>query len=245
VTPAGVLVLVGGSLAAGEGVSARASAAGPAAEPAGGVPAVLARLAAGDRVVMAVPPDAPAAARLVAAATAAGHAVEHVPGPSAALAALAVSGQPTARFVVESGLPPAGPERAARLAALAAERRTAVVVAAPEGVAATLTDLAAVCGPDRRAAVVAGPVVWRGRLGEAAVPDTDGRVVVVLAGAPAAAPPSDGDVVAALEAELAAGATARDAARVVAVRLAVPRRRAYALAVGVSNDETIKRRNDK
>ncbi len=236
-TPTGVLVVVGEPLAPGDGRSPRAEAEGPGAEPVAGVPvpALLARLAAGERVVVSAAPDGGEAAGLVAAATAAGHAVEHVPGPSAALAALAVSGLPTARFVVDAGLPTAGPERAARLAALAAERRTVVLVAAPDHLAGTLADLGAACGPDRRAAVVAG-TVWRGPLGEAPVPDTTGRVVVVLAGAPAPAPPSDADVLAALEAELAAGATARDAVRAVAARLAVPRRRAYDLAT-----ETIKR----
>ncbi len=162
-----------------------------------GVAAVLARLAAGERVVVTLAPDGGDAARLVAAATAAGYAVEHVPGPSAALAALAVSGLPTARFVVESGLPAAGPERAARLAAAAAERRTSVLVEAAERLARTLADLAAACGPDRPAAVVAGGSAWRGPLGEAPVPDTTRPAVVVVAGAPASAPPSDADVVAA------------------------------------------------
>jgi hypothetical protein len=59
-------------------------------------------------------------------------------------------------------------------------------------------------------------------------------MVVVLAGAPAAAPPGDEDVLAALRDELAAGATTRDAARAVAARLSVPRRRAYDMAVRVS-----------
>jgi 16S rRNA (cytidine1402-2'-O)-methyltransferase len=235
--PAGVLVVVGGPLAPGDGLSARAEAAvgeGPA-----DTTAVLARLGAGERVVVVAEPDGPEAAALVAAAIAAGHAVEHVPGPSAALAALAVSGLPTARFVVDAGLPPAGPERAARLAAVAAERRTVVVVEhVPERLARTLADLAAACGPDRRAAVVAGDVVWRGRIGDVAMPGVAARAVVVLAGAPPSAPPADAEVLAALEVELAAGASARDAARAVAARLAVPRRRAYDLAVAaVPNDK--------
>jgi hypothetical protein len=54
--------------------------------------------------------------------------------------------------------------------------------------------------------------------------------VVVLEGAPAPGPPDDGALVDALQDELAAGATARDAARAVAARFDVPRRRAYDLA---------------
>jgi 16S rRNA (cytidine1402-2'-O)-methyltransferase len=239
-----LLVLVGAPLAPGDGLSDRAAAAAAGESRDGGSPGgtpttpgpdgVLARLAAGERVVVVVPPDAAGVDGLVAAAIAAGHAVEHVPGPSAALAALAVSGLPTARFVVEhlSG-PPTGPE----LAALAAEPRTAVLVVGPERLAGTVAGLAAACGPDRRCAVVVGDAVWRGAIGEAALPDGTAAApaVVVLAGAPASAPPSDADVLAAVEAELAAGATARDAARAVAARLAVPRRRAYDLAVAAAS----------
>ena len=52
----------------------------------------------------------------------------------------------------------------------------------------------------------------------------------MLEGAPAPGPPDDGALVDALRDELAAGATARDAARAVAARLGVPRRRVYDLA---------------
>jgi 16S rRNA (cytidine1402-2'-O)-methyltransferase len=57
-----------------------------------------------------------------------------------------------------------------------------------------------------------------------------GEIVLVLAGAPEAAPPGDEDIVAAVRSEMAAGSSARDAARTVASRLDVPRRRAYEIA---------------
>src|SRR5262249_61952445 len=74
-----------------------------------------------------------------------------LPGPSAVPAALAVSGLPTARFCFE-GFPPrgAGP-RERRFAELAAEPRTMVFFESRHRVAATLGELAAALGPDRRA----------------------------------------------------------------------------------------------
>ncbi|MGH9236319.1 MAG: hypothetical protein ACRD0R_23605, partial [Acidimicrobiales bacterium] len=55
----------------------------------------------------------------------------------------------------------------------------------------------------------------------------------VLAGAPVAGPPGDDDIVAAVRSEMAAGSSARDAARTVATRLDVPRRRAYEIATAL------------
>jgi 16S rRNA (cytidine1402-2'-O)-methyltransferase len=211
------------------------------------IPRVLARLARGERVALVSDAGMPGISdpgeRLVAAAVAAGHPVEVVPGPSASLAALVVSGLPAGRFVFEGFLPRKGSGRAERLAAVAQESRTAVLYEAPHRLARTLADLAAACGEDRRVVVARELTklheeVWRGTLaGAVAWADErqpPGEMVIVLAGAPTAAPPGDDDVLAALRDELAAGATARDAARSVATRLAVPRRRAYDLAVRVS-----------
>jgi 16S rRNA (cytidine1402-2'-O)-methyltransferase len=207
------------------------------------VPGVVARLARGERVAVVSDAGMPGISdpgeRLVSAAVAAGHAVEVVPGPSAALAALVTSGLPAGRFVFEGFLPRKGAGRAERLAAVAAEPRTVVLYEAPHRLARTLADLSEACGPERRVAVARELTklheeVWRGSLGDAlawvqaAAPR--GEIVLVLEGAPAAGPPDDGALVDALRDELAAGATARDAARAVATRLGVPRRRVYDLA---------------
>jgi 16S rRNA (cytidine1402-2'-O)-methyltransferase len=187
--------------------------------------------------------------RLVAAALAAGVAVEVVPGPSAALAGLVLSGLPTARFVFEGFLPRKGRQRSHRLAELQREDRTIVLFEAPHRLDATLADLAAALGPDRPVAVAREitkrfETVWRGTLGEAAAPAGDGRDAdparpeargeqVIVIGPPSPArqeEPDDGAIEGALRAELAAGASARDAAAVVANRLGIARRRAYALA---------------
>ncbi len=211
------------------------------------IPRLLARLARGERVALVSDAGMPGISdpgeRLVAAAVAAGHPVEVVPGPSASLAALVVSGLPAGRFVFEGFLPRKGAGRSERLAAVAAEPRTCVLYEAPHRLARTLADLAAACGDDRRVVVARELTklheeVWRGTLAEAqawaAEREPPGEMVIVLAGAPAAAPPGDDDVLAALRDEMEAGATTRDAARAVAERLSVPRRRAYDMAVRVS-----------
>ena len=172
----------------------------------------------------------------------AGLAVEVVPGPSAALTALVLSGFPTGRFVFEGFLPRKGRARRDRLESLASEGRTVVCFEAPGRVAATLTDLAAACGPDRLVAVARELTklhedVWRGKLADAVAHAGStaprGEYVIVLAPA-AEVPerePDDAELDAEIDEALAAGASARDAAADVAGRLGVPRRRAYEAAI--------------
>jgi 16S rRNA (cytidine1402-2'-O)-methyltransferase len=113
------------------------------------------RMRGGARVALVTDAGMPAVSdpgyRVVAAAAAAGLPVTVVPGPSAVTAALAVSGLPTDRWVFEGFLPRKAGERTARLAELAAERRTVVLLESPRRVAATLTALAAAFGADRPA----------------------------------------------------------------------------------------------
>jgi 16S rRNA (cytidine1402-2'-O)-methyltransferase len=208
---------------------------------------LLARLDRGERVVLVSDAGMPGVSdpgeRLVAAAVDAGHPVEVVPGPSAALAALVVSGLPAGRFVFEGFLPRKGAARAERLGGVAAEERTTVLFEAPHRVARTLADLAAACGGDRRVAVARELTklheqVWRGSLADAAAwaaeREPPGEIVLVVDGAPPAAPPDDDAVLAAVQAELAAGASTRDAARSVAERLSVPRRHVYDIATAAA-----------
>jgi 16S rRNA (cytidine1402-2'-O)-methyltransferase len=210
------------------------------------VPRVVERIERGQRVALVSDAGMPAISdpgeRLVAAVVAAGLAVEVVPGPSAAVAALVVSGLPAGRFVFEGFLPRKGLARRQRLAAVAAEPRTTVLYEAPHRLARTLADLVEVCGRERRVAVAREITklheqVWRGTLAGAvawvAEREPPGEIVLVLAGAPVAGPPGDDDIVAAVRSELAAGSSARDAARTVATRLDVPRRRAYEIATAL------------
>jgi 16S rRNA (cytidine1402-2'-O)-methyltransferase len=209
------------------------------------VDGVVAAVAAGRTVALVSDAGMPAVsdpgARVAAAVGAAGLTVTVVPGPSAVLAALVSSGLATDRFCFEGFLPRSGRDRAGRLAALAGEPRTSVLFEAPGRVAATLVDLAAVCGGDRRVAVARELTklheeVWRGTLEDAAAWAADGlrgEVVLVLAGAPEAEEAEVPESVLAAEvtAALAAGARTRGAVDDVAARHGVPRRRVYELAL--------------
>lgn len=179
--------------------------------------------------------------RLVAAAVEAGCAVTVVPGPSAGVAALAVSGLSPARWAFEGFLPRAGRDRADRLAEIARERRTVVLYESPRRLRGCLEDLAAVCGPRRRAAVARELTklheeVVRGTLAELAAwaeGPVRGEAVVVVEGAEPGPEPDDAELTEALAAAISSGASRRDAASEVAAAYGVPRRRAYALAVAL------------
>lgn len=205
---------------------------------------VLERLSVGERVAVVSDAGMPGISdpgeALVRAAVDAGHPVEVVPGPSAVVTALVVSGLAAGRFVFEGFLPRKGSGRAARLGEVAVERRTVVLYEAPHRLARTLSDLVEVCGAERLVAIgreltKLHEETWRGSLGEAlawvAAQVPRGELVIVLDGAPEAAMPSAEDIEAGLRSELASGASARDAASVVAQRLGVPKRAAYELAV--------------
>jgi 16S rRNA (cytidine1402-2'-O)-methyltransferase len=214
------------------------------------IPEVLGYLAAGKTVAVVSDAGTPTVSdpgsRLVAAAVAAGVEVTAVPGPSAALMALVVSGLPTDRFCFEGFLARRGSDRRLRLEALATEERTTLIHEAPGRLAATLSDLSAVCGPDR-AVVVARELtklheeVWRGSLAEAAeefaAREVRGEVVVVLAGAAPAPPADDAAVVAALRRQVDGGASWRDAASAVAGDLGVSRRQVYDHALALRRQE--------
>jgi 16S rRNA (cytidine1402-2'-O)-methyltransferase len=204
---------------------------------------VLARLAAGERVAVVTDAGMPGISdpgeRLVRAAVDAGHAVEVVPGPSAAVTALVASGLPAGRFVFEGFLPRKGSGRTARLAEVAAERRTVVLYEAPHRLARTVDDLLAACGADRRVAVgreltKLHEELWRGTLAEAAAwvaaYPPRGEIVVVLEGAAPPPAASADDVEAAVQRRLDAGDSKRDAAATVAAALGVPKRTAYDIA---------------
>ncbi len=216
------------------------------------VPQVM-RWVAGGRTVAVVtdagtPGVSDPGSRLVSAVASAGLEVTTVPGPSAVLAGLVVSGLPTDRFCVDGFLPRKGADRGRRLAALAAEPRTTVLLEAPGRLAGTLADLAAALG-DRPVAVAreltkVHEEVWRGTLVEAAAEFGDretsgegirGEVVVVVGGAPPAAPPDQARVAGAVADRLAAGDGIRAAAQAVAQELGVPRRMAYQLAIDLQS----------
>jgi 16S rRNA (cytidine1402-2'-O)-methyltransferase len=177
--------------------------------------------------------------RIVRAAIDAGYTVSAVPGPSAAIMALTISGLAADRFVFEGFIPRKGADRAARLAAIAAEHRTIVVYEAPHRVLRTLDDLRNVCGDDRVVVVTRELTklheeVVRGPLGDLDIGGPRGEYVLVIEGAPIDdRPVSDDDVRVALRSEIDAGASTRDASATIAKEVGRPKREVYALAIAL------------
>lgn len=178
---------------------------------------------------------------VVEAMIAAGVDVSVVPGPTAASAALAASGLPSSRWVFEGFLPRKGSGRTARLAAVAAEERTAILYEAPHRMVRTVDDLCSRCDSARR--VVFGREItklheewFRGTLADAtrwlADHEPRGEFVIVLEGAQPAPEATDDDLRVALAAAREGGASTRDAVAAVTERYGVSKRRVYALATG-------------
>ena len=76
--------------------------------------------------------------------------VQVIPGPCAAISALAVSGLPTQQFCFEGFLAVSGKTRREHLQRLQGETRTMIFYEAPHKLCATLRDLAAAFGEERR-----------------------------------------------------------------------------------------------
>jgi 16S rRNA (cytidine1402-2'-O)-methyltransferase len=202
-------------------------------------------LAAGRRVAVISEAGMPGVSdpgeRAVSAAIAVGARVEVIAGPSAALAALAGSGLSSARFSF-IGFPPreAGARRAV-LGALRAEAATLLLYEAPDRVGATLADLAAAFGAERRASL--GRELTkvheehvRGTLGELAAryarEAPRGECTLVVEGAAAGAVAAV-DIEAELARLLADGVGPRDAAARLVVVTGKPRRQLYQLALAL------------
>jgi len=206
-------------------------------------PRVLDDLAARKRVALISDAGTPLVSdpgfKLVRDAAAGGHAVFAIPGPSAALAALSVAGLPTDAFYFAGFLPTKEGARRTRIAELAAIPATLVIFEAPTRIAASLADLAA--GLGNRDAALARELtklhedVRRAPLatlaGSCAAEPPKGEMAIVVA------PPGESEVSdASIEASLAtalASLSIRDAARVVADSLKVPRGRVYDLALAL------------
>ena len=208
-------------------------------------PELVARLQAGDRVLLVTDAGMPSVSdpgyRLVVACVEAGLPVTCVPGPSAVLMSLAVSGLPVDRFCFEGFLPRRTGERERALAELAGERRTMVFFEAPHRLAATLTSMASALGPDRPAAVCRELTktyeeVRRGSLAELAAWASEGvkgEITVVVSGAPpaAASGAQPADVIPEILERVAAGERLKDVTRDVAARTGLSAKALYDAAV--------------
>jgi 16S rRNA (cytidine1402-2'-O)-methyltransferase len=215
---------------------------------------LLDRLRGGEDVALVTDAGTPGVSdpggELVAAWASEGGIVVPIPGPSAALAALVASGVAGPRWSFEGFLPRTGRDRRERLARIAADERATLVYEAPGRVAATLRDLAAVCGSERPAAVCRELTklheeIVRGSIGELARAASDGEltlrgefVIVLGEGRGGAGLPSADSVAAADDALAAAraeverlvgeGVARGEAARRVSAASGIVRRRLYA-----------------
>ncbi len=177
--------------------------------------------------------------RLVAAAAAEDLPVTCLPGPSAVTTALAVSGLPSDRFCFEGFLPRKAGERRARLAELAAERRTAVFFEAPHRLGDCLADMASVLG-ERRAVVCreltkTHEEIARGTLSELAERfsgEVLGEVTVVVEGAaPVTVELTPEELARLVSVREQSGEPRKDAITGVARELGVPKRVVYEAVV--------------
>ena len=201
-------------------------------------PDLVARLVAGERVVVVTDAGMPSVSdpgyRLVAAAVEAGVRVTCVPGPSAVLMALAVSGLPVDRFCFDGFLPRKPGERARVLAEVAEERRTIVFFEAPHRLAETLAAMRDAFGPERRAAVCRELTktyeeVRRGTLDELVAWAQDGvkgEITVVVAGAERVVPSLE-EAVAGIRQRVDAGERLKDVAADVASRTGLSKKALY------------------
>ncbi len=184
----------------------------------------------------------------VRALIAAGVRVVPIPGACAVIAALSVSGLPTDRFVFEGFLPAKAGARRERLSDLIRESRTLIFYESPHRLAATLEDMAATLGVERKAAIAREltkqfETLYYGTLGELAARaghDADmnrGEIVIVVAGASASEDRTQQtmdsvEVLRALLDELPASQAAKLAARLTGAK----RSELYDLAVSMSAD---------
>ena len=223
-----------------------------ARSPASRLDALLAHLGEGNDLALVTDAGTPAVsdpgADLVAAWAGQGGSVVPIPGASAVLAAVAASGVAGPRWAFEGFLPRSGRDRRDRLAAIAGDPRGTVLFEAPGRAAATLRDLATVCGTERQGAVARELTklheqIVRGSLGDLATAAADGNipargefVLIVGMGDAEVAGSRSGDAEAALDAAradverlVAEGVARGDAARRVAAQTGLPRRRLYGL----------------
>ncbi|HWE07057.1 MAG TPA: 16S rRNA (cytidine(1402)-2'-O)-methyltransferase, partial [Rhizomicrobium sp.] len=120
-------------------------------------PAILTRLAAGERIALVSDAGTPLISdpgyKLVREALAAGERVHVVPGASAVLAALVISGLPTDRFLLVGFLPPGSSARRSVLEELKQLRSSLIFFESPRRLSESLRDMCDVLGR-RQGAIV-------------------------------------------------------------------------------------------
>jgi 16S rRNA (cytidine1402-2'-O)-methyltransferase len=179
---------------------------------------------------------------LVAAAREAGHTVVPIPGPSAVATALSAAGLSGDRYLFLGFLPRKGTARARLLERAAAEEWSVVFFEAPTRLAALLTDLIKVAGPQRQGVVARELTklheeVRAGTLAELAdyysefPPRGELTIVVEGSGAPAAPPDRTDEAMERASELLAEGMSRREVARLLTETHGLSRNDAYRLVM--------------
>jgi len=186
--------------------------------------------------------------RLVRRAAEEGIPVVPAPGPSAALTALAASGLPSDRFTFLGFLPPRGAQRRETLRRIAEMDTTVILFEAPHRILATLDDLRQVAGD--RAIVAAREMTkiheefLRGTAEEvreelARRNSIKGEFTIVIGKPPEkeAPEPDEQAIRAAVDEQMAAGASRMEAIKAVARRYKLPKRRVYEIVAGERGED--------
>lgn len=212
----------------------------------GSGPKIVARILTGQRCALVSDAGSPAISDpgedLVRLCAEAGIPVTAIPGPCAAITALSISGLPTGRFCFEGFLSTNKKSRQAHLDGLRSETRTMIFYEAPHKLTATLTDLSAVFGAERRISLCRELTklheeVLRTTLGEAAAYYAEhaprGEFVLIVEGAAPLAPEavSEADALEAVRALIGQGLSRKDAVRRVSEQTGIPKNELYNAAV--------------
>lgn len=212
----------------------------------GSGPKIVARILTGQRCALVSDAGSPAISDpgedLVRLCAEAGIPVTAIPGPCAAITALSISGLPTGRFCFEGFLSTNKKSRQAHLDGLRSETRTMIFYEAPHKLTATLADLSAVFGAERRISLCRELTklheeVLRTTLGEAAAYYAEhaprGEFVLIVEGAAPLAPEavSEADALEAVRALIGQGLSRKDAVRSVSEQTGIPKNELYNAAV--------------
>ena len=212
----------------------------------GSGPKIVARILTGQRCALVSDAGSPAISDpgedLVRLCAEAGIPVTAIPGPCAAITALSISGLPTGRFCFEGFLSTNKKSRQAHLDGLRSETRTMIFYEAPHKLTATLADLSAVFGAERRISLCRELTklheeVLRTTLGEAAAYYAEhaprGEFVLIVEGAAPLAPEavSEADALESVRALIGQGLSRKDAVRRVSEQTGIPKNELYNAAV--------------
>lgn len=212
---------------------------------------ILARILGGETCALVTDAGMPAISDpgedLVRICAAAGIEILIVPGACAAVSALALSGLPTGRFTFEGFLSTAKKSRADHLSELRDERRTMIFLEAPHKLRATLSDMLAAFGGQRRVSISRELTkiheeTLRFTLSEAVAHFEEtppkGEFVIIVDGAPAPAAAAFDlpDALAAVRRYRDAGLSLKDASKRASEETGISKKAIYDAAVRAAQD---------